>query len=256
MLYTPKFALGNLYVYPNGGLQPVGSEGTSGTELEVIQDFSVEFAGKGVELRGQQLYPIDARVTDISGKGKFKVGEWSLEQLNNMFFAGTVTTSATTGNEQIYADESHVVPTSAPYTVAVTNTVGFVQPLTVLQIQGTSYTSLDEVASVSAAGQYSVSGSTFTFHSAQAGQTVLISYIAGGANASLNIPNNLQGQSPVIGIVGYNAADGNGFFFPYCRVTGVKPLELTMNKYAMNEVDFQVFAPLGQPVGQLIQSSY
>jgi hypothetical protein len=257
MLYTPKFAIGNIFVYPNGGLQPSGSEGTSGTELEVIQDFSVEFAGKGVELRGQQLYPIDARVTDISGKGKFKVGEWSLEQINNLFFAGTVTTSNTTGNEQVYADESHVVPSSNPLTVAVTNATGFVQPLTVLQIQGTSYTSLDEVTVLSGPGQYTcTSGGTFAFDAAQAGQTVLISYLSGGANASLNIPNNLQGQSPVVGIAGYNAADGNGFFFPYCRVTGVKPLELTMNKYAMNEVDFQVFAPLGQPVGQIIQSSY
>ena len=253
MLYTPKFAIGNIFVYPNGGLTPTGA---SGTELEVIQDFSVEFAGKGVELRGQQLYPIDARVTDVSGKGKFKVGEWSLEQLNNVFFAGAISLSATTTNEQPYADESHVIPSSPPYTVTVTHATAFVQPLCVLEAVGSSLTSFDEVAVVSAAGQYSVSGSVFTFDVADAGATVLISYVAGGANASLNIPNNLQGQSPVIGIVGYNAADGNGFFFPYCRVTGVKPLELTMNKYAMNEVDFQVFAPLGQPVGQIIQASY
>src|SRR5271168_2990244 len=110
MLYTPKFAIGNIFVYPNGGLQPSGAEGTSGTELEVVQDFSVEFTGKGVELRGQQLYAIDARVTDISGKGKFKVGEWNLEQINNLFFAGTVTSGTT--NEQVYADESHVIPSS------------------------------------------------------------------------------------------------------------------------------------------------
>lgn len=251
MLYTPKFAIGNIYVYPNGGLQPTNA---SGTELEVVQDFSVEFTGKGVELRGQQLYAIDARVTDISGKGKFKVGEWNLEQINNLFFAGTITEGAT--NEQVYADESHVIPSSNPLTITVTNSTGFVQPLAVLQAVGSSLTNFDEVTVLSGANQYTVSGATFSFDAANAGQTVLISYVANGTNASLNIPNNLQGQSPVVGIAGYNAADGNGWFFPFCRVTGVKPLDLTMNKYAMNEVDFQVYAPLGQPVGQIIQSNY
>jgi len=251
MLYTAKFALGNLFTWPNGGLQPANA---SGTEFETIQDFSVEFVGKGVELRGQYLYAVDARVTDVSGKGKMKVGDWNVEQLNNLFFAGTVTTGAT--NEQIYADESHVIPSSGPFTVTVNNPTGFVQPLAVMQATGTSLTNFDEVVTPSLKGQYSNSGATFTFSSADLGGTVLISYIANGTSALLNIPNNLQGQSPVVGMAGFNAADGNGYVFPYCRVTGVKPLELTMNKFAMCEVDFQVYAPLGQPVGQIIQASY
>jgi hypothetical protein len=250
MLFTPKFAIGHLYVYPNGGLQPTNA---SGTELQVIQDFSVDFAGKAVELRGQFLYPIDARVADISLKGKFKVGEWSLEQLNNIFFAGTVTTGSIT--DQVYADELYTVPASAPYTVTVTNAAGFVQPLSVAL--ASNYSNLDEVATSPAAGQYTASaGGAFGFNVAQAGQQVLISYLAGGTGAQLSVPNNLQGQSPVVGIAGYNAADGNGFLFPNCRVSGIKPIDLKNNAYAMNEVDFQVYCPTGQAVCQILQTNY
>lgn len=254
MLYTPKFAIGSIFVYPNGGLQPAGTGASSGTELEVVQDFSVEFTGKGVELRGQQLYAIDARVTDISGKGKFKVGEWNLNQLNNLFFAGTITSGPT--GAFVYADESHVIPSGL--TAAVSNPSGFVQPLTVLEVVGSSLSDQQEVTTGPAAGEYSVvpASGVYTFGTGASGATMLISYVAGGTGATLNIPNNLQGQSPVVGIAGFNAADGNGFFFPYCRVTGVKPLELTMNKYALNEVDFQVYAPLGSAVGQILQASY
>src|SRR5580692_2646995 len=120
MLFTPKFAIGHIFVYPQGGQQPANA---SGTELSTIQDFSAEFAGKGVELRGQFLYPVDARVADVSGKLKFKVGEWSLEQLNNLFFGGTLTTGSIT--DQVYADELQTIPTST-LTVTVTNSAGFV----------------------------------------------------------------------------------------------------------------------------------
>lgn len=88
------------------------------------------------------------------------------------------------------------------------------------------------------------------------GTPLLISYVsAGGTGASISIPNNLQGQSPVVSIAGVNAADGSGWLFPNCRVTGIKPLDLKNNAYAMNEVSFSVFCPAGQAVGQLFQQS-
>jgi hypothetical protein len=250
MLFTPKFAIGHIFVTPNGGLQPANA---SGTELSTIQDFSVDFTGKGVELRGQFLYAVDARVTDIATKGKFKVGQWSLEQLNNLFYAGTVTN---TGNAIPYADELHTIPGSSPYTVTVTNTAGFVQPLTVAYASDLS--NLDEVASGPTVGQYSVNPSTgvFTFAAADEGEQVLISYVATGTGASISIPNNLQGESPVVSLAAINAADGNGFLFPNCRVTGIKPLDLKNNAYAMNEVEFMVYCPFGQAVGQIIQQNF
>ena len=254
MLFTPKFAIGHCFVYPNGGLQPADA---SGTELSTIQDFSVDFAGKAVELRGQFLYPVDARVADISAKGKFKVGEWNLEQLNNLFFGGTITlpsVSPVTLSETVYADELWTIP-GTPYQITVTNTAGFVQPLSVAWASDLS--NFDEVAITPLTQQYTATGGgLFTFNAGDTGKQVLISYISGGTGASLSVPNNLQGQSPVVGITGYNAADGNGFLFPNCRISGIKPLDLKNNAYAMCEVDFQVFCPYGQAVAQLLQSNY
>lgn len=251
MLLTPKFGIGHVFVAPNGGFQPLNA---SGTELSTIQDFSVDFAGKEVELRGQFLYAVDARVADISLKGKFKVGEWSIEQLNNLFWAGTLNSSP----EQIVADELGTVitvgspPTAGTY--QVTLHTGFVQILSVAYASNGS--NLDEVSGSPLQGQYNIDNSTgtLTFNDADDGVQILVSYVtAGGLGASVSIPNNLQGQSPVVSIAGINAADGNGWLFPNCRVTAIKPLDLKNNAFGMNEVSFSVFCPAGQAVGQIFQ---
>jgi hypothetical protein len=140
-----------------------------------------------------------------------------------------------------------------PYTYQVVSHTGFIQILSVAN--SATGSNLDEVVSVTAAGQYSVNTSTGTI-TAFDGTPLLISYVsAGGTGASISIPNNLQGQSPVVFIAGVNAADGSGWLFPNCRVTGIKPLDLKNNAYAMNEVSFSVFCPAGQAVGQLFQQS-
>lgn len=253
MLLTPKVAIGHVYVYPNGGLQPAGA---SGTELSTIQDFSVDFAGKDIELRGQFLYAVDARVVDISLKGKFKVGQWSIEQLNNLFWAGTLNLEPT----QIIPDELGTPsnmsspPSASSYTLAV-------NPTEVSQVITVAYASngsnLDEVYETpTEVGTYQVAPDGVINFVESGGDDVpmLFSYeTSGGTGASVSIPNNLQGQSPVVSIAGVNGADGNGWLFPNCRVTSIKPLDLKSNAYAMNEVAFTVYCPSGQPVGQIFQ---
>ena len=252
MLQIPRVAIGRAYVFPNGGLQPPDA---SGIELSVIQNLSCEFSGKGIELRGQQLYPIDARVVDVSGKLKFSVGEWSLGQLNNLFFGSTLTTGSIT--EQIYADEPHTVGVaSPPGVVTVDNPVGFEQVLCVAYaLNGSNLTEIP--SGTPAQGQYTVSsGGGFQFSTADDGLPVLISYVSGGTGAQLQINNNLQAQSPKIGFAYYNAADGSGAYLPNTIITSVKPMELGRDKFAMCECDGQVFCPTGSPVGYLLQENY
>lgn len=254
MLLTPKVAIGHVYVYPNGGLQPANA---SGTELSTIQDFSVDFAGKDIELRGQFLYAVDARVVDISLKGKFKVGQWSIEQLNNLFWAGTLNLEPT----QIIPDEMGTPsnagspPSASSYTLQVNPT----EVITVITVAYASNGSnLEQTTNnpPTEAGTYYVAedGVINFVESGDDDVPMLFSYeTAGGAGASVSIPNNLQGQSPVVSIAGVNGADGNGWLFPNCRVTSIKPLDLKSNAYAMNEVAFTVYCPSGQAVGQIFQ---
>jgi hypothetical protein len=251
MLYTFKFAIGRGWATPNGGLQPTNA---SGTELQTIHNFSIDFAGKGVDQRGQFLYAQDARVADIEAKGKFEVGGWNLEQLNNLFYAGTVTE---TGNVIPYGDELHTIPSSGPYTVTVTNTPGFVQPLTVAY--ASTLSNFDEVTAGPTAGQYTCNDTSgqFTFSSADAGEQVLISYVASGTGAALAIPNNLQGQSPVVQLTFVNPADGSGIIIPSCRVNSIKPVDLKNNAYDNMQVEFMAFCPFGQTsIATLLQLTF
>jgi hypothetical protein len=250
---TKNFAIGNAFINPVGGLLPVNA---SPFQLNTIQDISVEFTGKVEELRGQLLYAVDARLTDVGVKGKFTVGQWSLDQLNNLFFAGVISDTAD-GVDNIVPDEAHTVPLSAPYTIDVTDEAGWSEDL------GVSYAanaqSFDRVTP-SIAGQYTVAAGAYTFDIADAGAQVLISYVnATGSGSSLYVPNNLQGQSPSFEFVVWNPIGGgvagyNGIRLYNCVAQGVKPLTAKNNKFSMNEVDFMAYCPSGDYVGELIRA--
>jgi hypothetical protein len=259
---TDSFAIGHVYVVPTSGLLP---ENPTPFEAETISEISLDYKGKSVELRGQYLVPADARMADVSITGKMTVGTWNLNQLNNILFAGTINISDIDG---INADEPHT-PTGAgsppTYTVTVTNAESFSVDLGVNYPVGTANSpgQLSQLESVATAedvvqsGQYYVDTTTgvYTFFD---DLPVQISYIAeNGVGASLTIPNNLQGQSPVFEFVALNSGSGSGFVgyrFYNCRATGAKILSGKNNDFNKIEIDFTVFAPPGQNVGELIQT--
>jgi hypothetical protein len=205
-------------------------------------------------------------MADVSITGKMTVGTWNLNQLNNVLFAGTLNSADI---DRINADEPQTPvgagspPTS--YTATVNNAASFSVDLGVNYPVGTAnapgqLAQLERVASaedVVQTGQYYVDVETgvYTFFDAT---PVLISYIdTNGVGASLTIPNNLQGQSPVFEFVALNSGSGSGFVgyrFYNCRATGAKILSGKNNDFNKVEIDFTVFAPPGQNVGELIQT--
>jgi hypothetical protein len=250
-LLTKNFAIGYAFVNPNAGLLPTNA---SPSQLNTIQEASVEFTGKIEELRGQLLYAVDARLTDVTCKGKFSTGQWTLEQLNNVFYAGTLSTSDV---DNIVPDEASTVPSSSPYTITVTEGSGFVEDLGVQYADNAQ--SFDRVTPT-AAGEYSVgSGGTYTFGVADAGADVLISYIATGTGSSIQATNNLQGQSPQFEFAVWNPIGGgvtgyNGIRVLACVANGIKPLTAKRNGFAMWEVDWTAFCPTGSYVAELIRA--
>jgi hypothetical protein len=255
MRLQDSFAIGNVFINPTSGLLPANP---SPFELKTITDISLDYKGKNVELRGQYLVPVDARIADVSFSGKFTIGTTNLNQLNNLIFAGTLNTSNV---DDVYPDEPHTVPSSGPYTVTVTNAAEFVQDL------GVSYAltsgQFELVNSVTQQGQYSVNATTgvYTFDSADAASEVVISYVAdNGTGNSLIIPNNLQGQSPQFELVAWipgntdSTASYTGYRFFNCRATSCKILDVKNNSFRMVEVDFSVYCPINQNIGEIIQS--
>jgi hypothetical protein len=257
MQLTDSFAIGHVFLNPTGGLLPTNA---TPFELETITDVSLDYKGKNVELRGQYLVPVDARMADVSFSGKFTIGSYSLVQLNTILFAGTMATGTV---DRINADEAHSVPGTSTYTITVTNAAGYQEDL------GVSYglasanagAQFERVTSVSQQGQYSVNTTSgvYTFMSGDANAPVLISYVDdGGPGASLVIPNNLQGQSPIFELVALNSGQGSGFVgyrFYNCRATSAKILSGKNNDFNKIEIDFSVFCPVGQAVGELLQTA-
>jgi hypothetical protein len=245
-----------VYINPTAGLLPANP---TPFELETISDISLDYKGKNVELRGQYLVPVDARMADVSITGKFTIGTWNLNQLNSIIFAGTLNI---TDIDRINADEPHVVPATSPYTITVTNAASFSEDLGVSYGVGAAMAGAQfERITVAQAGQYTVVDSTgvYTFDVADASAPVVISYVdTDGVGASLSIPNNLQGQSPQFEFVALNSGQGSGFVgyrFFNCRATGAKILSGKNNDFNKIEIDFSVYCPVGQNVGELIQTN-
>lgn len=260
MQLTRNFAIGNVFLNPVSGLLPADA---APQQLNTIQDISIDWAGKGVELRGQLLYAIDARLADVSLKGKFTVGQYSLDMLNVLFFAGTLAEGST--QDTVVPDSPQVIPnTSLSFAVKI---AGATEDLGVsYQSNGSNF---DRVSVGPSTGQYTFSTSTnpgygtWTFNSAEDGVNIFISYIVPGTAATLSIPNNLQGYSPNFELVGWNPVGGqapstayNGFRVFNCVATGMKPITYKRDGFNMVEVDFLAYCPTGQSVAELIQTNY
>lgn len=261
MQLTRNFAIGNAWINPVSGLLPANP---TPQQLSTIQDISIDWAGKGVELRGQLLYAIDARLADVSVKGKFSVGQYSLDFLNNIFFAGTQSTGMT-GEDTIVADESHNVPSaSLSQTITIS---GVTEDLGVsYQSNGSNF---DRVASSPAAGQYTFStttapgSGTWVFAAADIALPIYLSYVLPGAGATLQNPNNLQGYSPNFELVSWNPVGGNAPSTAYnglrlfnCVATGIKPYTYKRDGFNLVEVDFLAYCPTGKVVAELIQTNF
>jgi len=260
MQLTRNFAIGNVFLNPVSGLLPADA---APQQLNTIQDISIDWAGKGVELRGQLLYAIDARLADISLKGKFTVGQYSLDMLNVLFFAGTIAQGAS--EDTVVPDSSQIVPpASISFALKI---AGVTEDLGVsYQSNGSNF---DRVTTGVAQGQYIFSTTTnpgfgtWTFASADAGAEIFVSYIVPGTAAALSIPNNLQGYSPNFELVGWNPVGGqapstafNGFRVFNCVATGMKPITYKRDGFNMVEVDFLAYCPTGQSVAELIQTNF
>jgi hypothetical protein len=256
MQLVDSFAIGNIFINPNAGLLPSGA---TPFELKTITEITLDYKGKNVELRGQYLVPVDARMADVSFTGKFTVGTFNLNQLNNILFAGSLNTATP---DNIVPDEAGTVPAiSGPHTIQVAGHATFIEDL------GVSYASnsgqFERVNSVTQAGQYSVdvSTGTYTFDVADASAKVLISYVnTVTTGAALTIPNNLQGQSPQFELAAWipasagSTAGFNGYRFFACRATGAKILSGKNADFNKVEVDFAVYCPVNANVGELIQT--
>jgi len=181
-----------------------GSGVLIGTQLNVanptpinfglVQKVSVDTSVSVKELYGQYAFPVAVGSGTRKVTCKASLARFSGQALGRLFYNQVPIAGSTISQ---FA-EMHNVPAASPYTITVTNSAHFVAD------QGVVYTAsglpLLNVATLTAAGQYTFNGSTgvYTFFSGDAGASVLISYTyaqTATTTQSLAIGNPLVGPT-------------------------------------------------------------
>jgi hypothetical protein len=233
-----QFGSGTLWGFPAGGnLAPNPTPSKFGT----LQDVSLDISGDVKQLYGQKQFPeaVARGKCKITGKAKF--ASINGKMLNDLFFGQALGA----GMVQIALDEIHSVPTT-PFQVPITPPGSgiFVQDWGVRY--ASSGTPLTRVAASPVQGQYTISGSTYTFSSGDVGNNnVLISYSysLGSTGTQLNIKNQLMGFAPTIQVLLQTLYNNNQFsVLLYSVVASKLSFATKQEDFIIPEFDFEAFA--------------
>ena len=215
------------------------------------QEFTLDMSGNTKALYGTQQFALAVARGTIKVTGKVKAALLSGLAWNAAFFGD----SFTAGYDHYYLNEAHTV---ASTTQAVTNITGGIVDL------GVTYASnglpLQRVASVSAAGTYSVVQSTGTYTFNVSDEVALLFNYSNFSSASgqqLNVVQQQIGVNPTFQIDYYTNLNQ-----PSSKPFGARIFSCVANKlslaskledFIMPEIDFEVFA---NNAGQVINFDF
>lgn len=227
-------------------LTPTISGAVTPTVVGVLQDISVDFSYKTVDLIGSQQVAVDKAKAELKVSGKFKTGYFA-GGLISAILAGS--TSAV-GNTMAILNEAWAIP-GTPYQVTVAQSTKWVKDLGVFDVTANKF--LTCVASGPVTGQYAVAAGVYTFAAADTTHNMQITYsytsTTQGTTISLtNQPmgtnttfrfdlfNNYQAASTMA-----NSAPGAGIVLP---VVTIPKLSLAFKNTGFMEksVDFECSA--------------
>lgn len=174
---------------------PAGTNPTP-VNFAVIKDVSLDIGGELDPLRGEKMYAID--MAKKGGKAGGKIGVAQLDPKALSLILTGVT--RTTGTQRTILEEAGTIPTT-PFQITVANSATFVQDLGVLDTVTGLY--MTRGATATATGVYAVSaGGVYTFHTADSGHAVRISYrySVAGSGSTYTIDNSLMTSSTAFGM--------------------------------------------------------
>ena len=224
-----NFGTGALFL-KNNDLNAVAS---APIQVGVIKDISLDVSFDTKELRGSYAFPVDiARAGGkISGKAKFAQISGTLI---NKIIGGTLSTGMKIGQA------NQIATLVSGQTVTVANITGWSDLGVYNQTSGLF---MVRVASAPATGQYSCALGVYTFATADATNSVAISYSYTSATGNTNVlTNELMGSGTTYILEVYNTYKGKN--------VGVKLHAVTLGKFTMamknedftdEDVDFMAF---------------
>jgi hypothetical protein len=240
-----EFGSGTLWGFPSGGN---AAPNPTPMKFGTLQDVSLDISGDVKQLYGQKQFPeaVARGKCKITGKAKF--ASINGKMLNDLFFGQTLGA----GMVQIALDEVHSVP-ATPFQVVITppNSGVFVQDWGVRYVA--TGTPLTRVTASPVQGQYSISGSTYTFSAGDVGtNNILISYSysVSGTGTQLNIKNQLMGFAPTVQVLLQTLYNNNQFsVLLYSVVASKLSFATKQEDFIIPEFDFEAFA---NSAGQVI----
>ena len=255
-----QFGSGVLWGIPTTGNLAAN---TTPQRFGTLQDVSVDISQKLVELMGGNKGPDDVAPSDMKVTGKAGFGKLDINLYNQLFFANTITNSAT----GFSPDEPHVIPSSSSYVITVAYSASFSKDLGVLYqataANGWASTPLTRIPSgTPSQGEYTVSAGVYTFAAADASAPVLISYnyISSSylvAAEAQTVPSTTPYQLVVNYGSTFEADEGVVYAVGLTPLTKVFITPTVTGTYAVNITSGQyTFAPGDEGLGVLISYTY
>ncbi len=225
----------------------VTGSGIGPRQFGVMQDVTIDFDFTTKELYGQFQFP----VAIARGQGKI-TGKARLARILGSIFADLFWGGApAAGQLAVVENEAQAVPSTAPFTATVTNAAAFNDDLGVYYaLSGLPFA---RVTTPSVTGQYSAASTgVYTFDSADAGASVLVSYTynATAGGTKITITNQLMGTSPTFKATFYGNFQGQPLSLRLNQCMGAKlSLPTKVDDFTIHEFDFDAFADASGTIG-------
>ncbi len=209
------------------------------------QEFTPEFSGSIKELYGQNQLALDAARGTLKVTGKIKAAVLSGLAWNNVFFGDSFASGGIIWNPS----EAHTI---AATTLTLTNAATFDADLGV--VYATNNLPFVKVASAPAQGQYTQSGATYGFNSADNGAAVFVTYTSTTASGQyLAINNQLIGYAPTFQLDYYTTRNNKPFVARYNQCQASKlTFASKLEDFIMPEFDFSIFVNAAGQLGKLV----
>lgn len=246
------FSAGEVYAVPL--TDAAGNVLTNATPVKIatVQEITLDVDAGQKELHGQNQFAADVARTKAKLAGKLKAANINGMAFNSLFFGQGMSQGTM---HAIYTDTTGAAIPVSPFAIAVTppSSGTYVADMGVIDANGIP---MSKVASGLTSGQYSVTGSTYTFAAADVGKAVFINYrysMAATNAKKLAVTNQLMGASPLVQLMIQATYRGNrvlavlySAMFSKLHLLGTK-----VDDYSIPEMDFAGFANASQQVMDL-----
>lgn len=214
-----------------------------------LQDVSLDYSFENKKLYGNKQFPIAVARGKGSVTAKASVAVFNAELFNAVFFGQTLTAGYTS---QVQDVTGVAIPTT-PSTITVTppNSGTFDADMGVRDENGNP---MKRVGSAPSVGEYSVSGGTYTFATASAGDIVYInySYNVADSGSTIAINNQFMGTQPSFRADLYKAYKGESVTFSLFNCSSDKMSFASKSEdFTMPEFSFEAFANNAGNVGTI-----